>query len=79
MDRLRQATRDGVVVGLREVAGIEPRRDIDWLLLNQPDTFNLFLLALKELQDDPDSEKLMGYYQIAGKLQTLHFSSTSVG
>lgn len=67
MDKLDQAQRDGVVIGLKDVAGVVSRRDIDWLLLNEPDTFNLFLIALQRLQDEPDSSKIMGYYQIAGK------------
>ena len=66
MDALNQAQIDGVVIGLEAVAGVVPRMDIDKLLLEQPDTFNLFCLTLNSLMNDPDSTKLMGYYQIAG-------------
>ena len=66
MDKLIQAQKDGVVVGLKDVAGIVPRLEIDQLLLERPDTFNLLLLALGELMDDPDASKKMGYYQLAG-------------
>jgi tyrosinase len=65
MDKLNQAQKDGVVVGLKDVAGVVPRLDVDQLLLQEPDTFNLFLLALQSLQED-DSSNIMGYYQIAG-------------
>jgi hypothetical protein len=41
-----EAQRAGVVLGLPDVDGKPvPRRDVDDLLLNEPDTFNLFLLA----------------------------------
>ena len=66
MDALNQAQKDGVVLGLKNVAGFAQRMDIDKLLHDLPDTFNLFCLALTALMNDPDSTKLMGYYQIAG-------------
>ena len=73
MDALKQAQKDGVVLGLKNVSGIIPRVDIDVLLSEQPDTFNLFLLALEALQShvDPKTEEelkqdKMGYFQIAG-------------
>ena len=66
MDALNQAQQDGVVLGLKNVAGVVPRMDIDKLLVELPDTFNLFCLALNSLMNDPDSSQLMGYYQIAG-------------
>ena len=71
MDDLINVNKEGVVVGLRGVAGVVPRMEIDQLLLEKPDTFNLFLLALKSLQDDPDHTDLMGYFQVAG---TFDFS-----
>src|SRR5437667_1835005 len=66
MDKLKEAQKAGVVVGLADVAEVVPRLDIDELLLREPDTFNLFLLALQELQNDTNSSKIMGYYQVAG-------------
>lgn len=66
MDKLLEAHKEGVVLGLKGVTGVVDRLDIDELLLRKPDTFNLFLLALKELQEDQDTTKLMGYFQIAG-------------
>ncbi len=71
MDRLNQAQRDGVVIGLKDVAGVVPRQDVDMLLLHEPDTFNLFLLALRNLQQDQDTSNIMGYYQIAGTIHNL--------
>lgn len=81
MERLQQAHKDGVVVGLSGVNGSEPvdRLDIDVLLLNHPDTFNLLLIAFKELKGEPvpwnidegyeaSNADKMYWYQIAGKL-----------
>lgn len=67
-DDLLNAQQNGVVLGLGGVSGVVARLDIDELLLKKPDTFNLFLLALRDLQDDPDTTKPMGYFQIAGPL-----------
>ena len=36
--------------GLKDF-GVVPRLDVDVLLSDEPDTFNLFLIALSELQD----------------------------
>lgn len=66
MDTLQQAQNDGVVIGLKNAAGVVDRLDIDQLLLKHPNAFNLFCLALSELMNDPDSTKIMGYFQVAG-------------
>ncbi|MCJ1284989.1 hypothetical protein MMC26_004326 [Xylographa opegraphella] len=77
MSILDQAHKDGVVVGLRDVAGVAPRLDIDVLLLDHPDTFNLLLIALMELKaeslpwevDDGfkvDKANKMSYFKLAG-------------
>ena len=66
MDAINKAQQDGVVIGLKNVAGVGQRMEIDKLLHDLPDTFNLFCLALSDLMNDPDSSKIMGYYQIAG-------------
>ena len=66
MDQLNKAQKDGVVVGLKAVAGVVPRLDIDKLLIEAPDTFNLFCLALADLMSADDNGNIMGYYQIAG-------------
>lgn len=63
---LTEAQKKAVVIGLADF-GTEFRLEIDDLLLEKPDTFNLFLLALKALQEDPDITKPMGYFQVAGK------------
>ena len=70
---LKRAHEAGVVVGLRAVAGIAFRLDIDVLLTQQPDTFNLFLIALEELQND-DAKNIMGFFQIAGTCHGIFFS-----
>lgn len=62
---LKKAHEKGIIVGLRNIAGVAFRLDIDVLLTQQPDTFNLFLIALDELQNEPASN-IMGFYQIAG-------------
>ena len=67
MDELTQAQTDGVIVGLKNVADVVTRQDVDQLLLQEPDTFNLFLLALRDLQQDPNVTDIMSYYQIAGR------------
>ena len=67
MDALRRAQKDGTVIGLQAVSGTLPRQEIDQFLLDDPDAFNLFLLALRELQDESEATKLMNYFRIAGK------------
>ncbi|KAL8787253.1 MAG: hypothetical protein Q9195_007863 [Heterodermia aff. obscurata] len=65
MDKLKQAHEDGVVLGLKEVTGLLPRLDVDVMLTTQPDTFNLFLLALRALQDEGMSKDKNGYFELA--------------
>lgn len=78
MVSLEEAHKDGLVVGLKDVNGVKERLDIDILLLKHPDTFNLLVMALKEIKGeevpwkiDPDfmvrKEDKMSYYQMAGK------------
>jgi hypothetical protein len=69
MDALNQAQTNGVVIGLKDLAGVVPRLDVDQLLLQEPDTFNLFLIALGDLQHDPNINDIMSYYQVAGRHQ----------
>lgn len=65
---LRARHENGEVVGLKEVSGTVPRLDIDVLLYTEPTCFNLFVLALQDLQYDPDLVKSkMGYQEIAGR------------
>ncbi|KAH7178750.1 common central domain of tyrosinase-domain-containing protein [Fusarium sp. MPI-SDFR-AT-0072] len=79
MDNINKAHDEGAVIGLHEVAGVGERLDIDVMLMTQPDTFNLFLIALMELQDMKKevtwkpgpgysftSDDIMSWYQIAG-------------
>lgn len=65
-ESLRDAHNKGVIVGLREVAGLAPRLDIDVLMEKNPKAFNLFLIAFEQLQQVPSSD-IMGFFQIAGK------------
>ncbi len=67
---LLDAQKNGVVIGLKGVTGVVERLDIDELLLKKPDTFNLFLLALRNLQEDTETTDPMGYFQIAGSFET---------
>ncbi|KAH7311251.1 hypothetical protein B0I35DRAFT_481241 [Stachybotrys elegans] len=48
-DQLEEAHKQGIVLGLAD-SGVQQRVDIDVILTEQPDTFNLFLIALMELQ-----------------------------
>ena len=63
---LQKAHEKGIVVGLKDVANIVPRLDIDVLLVQKPQTFNLFILAFDKLQRESSSTDKMGYFQIAG-------------
>lgn len=65
MEDLRAAQEAGIVIGLAKASGKLPRLDMDEMIVNQPDTFNLFCLAMDELKSAPPSD-WMGYYQIAG-------------
>ena len=65
MDALKEAHNDGVVLGLKDVAGVLPRLDVDVMLITQPDTFNLFLLALRVLQNDNLNKDKNGYFELA--------------
>ncbi|ETS85736.1 hypothetical protein PFICI_03761 [Pestalotiopsis fici W106-1] len=65
MEEIRAAQKAGIVIGLSKAGGFLPRIDIDQMIVNQPDTFNLFCLAMVELKSAPPSD-WMGYYQIAG-------------
>lgn len=66
--QLSQAYKDGIVIGLARLNKIVPRQDVDVLLKNEPDTFNLFALAFKALKEDPDwQHNWMSFWQIAGQ------------
>ena len=65
MASIQNVQRDGVVAGLAFSGQALARLDIDQLLLSQPDTFNLFLLALERLQSANAIDK-MAWYQVAG-------------
>lgn len=67
MDAILDAHKKGQVLGLRGISpnAPVPRLDIDDLLYNNPNGFNLFLLALQELQLQKSSDR-MSYFQIAG-------------
>lgn len=65
MDKLLAAQKNAEVLGLSGVSGVAARLDIDKLLYEQPDTFNLFALALVQLQKAGPAD-LMGWFQLAG-------------
>lgn len=80
MDKLDKAHEKGVVLGLAGF-GTGQRVDIDVMLTEQPDTFNLYLIALMELQGmdnlpwptpkgysfKPDEKDLkMSWFQLTG-------------
>ena len=62
----------GIVKGLAQF-GIVAREDVDVLLSKSPDTFNLFLIALKELQEDEFTswDYKMSFFQLAGRIQWM--------
>lgn len=70
MVSLDEAHAKGLVIGLAGESGIQYRREIDDLAVNDPDVLNLILLALERLQTDEGGYKKqdkMGYFQIAGR------------
>ena len=73
MTTLDDAQKKGIVIGLSgETDKPVSRLDIDELLLKHPKTFNLFLLALKDLQDAEKHENdKLGYFQVAGMINVL--------
>lgn len=82
MDQLEKAHKAGVVLGLAGF-GTGQRLDIDVMLTEQPDTFNLYLIALMELQgmknlpwptpggysfqDGTQVDLKMSWFQLTGK------------
>ena len=72
MVTLEEAQQKGIVIGLNEVTGeVRSRLDVDEFLSQHPRSFNLYLLALTELQNEKLSNKdKMGWFQIAGTLQS---------
>jgi hypothetical protein len=70
--KLKAAQEGFYVIGLGDVTGeVGVRRDIDDLALNEPEAFNVFVIALKRLQDPSRASNYMDYFQIAG---ISHFS-----
>lgn len=68
MDAILEAQKDGVVLGLKGISDTPvPRLDIDDLLFRKPDAFNLFLLAIGELQEDQYATEKLAWQQVAGK------------
>lgn len=68
MEAILQAQKQGVVLGLKGISDTPvPRMEIDDLLFNKPDTFNLFVLAVSELQDEKLATEKMAWQQVAGE------------
>ena len=64
MATAQELAASGVVVGMKALTGeAKARVDVDVLLTEQPDTFNLMLQALAAMQKNP---QLLGYYALAG-------------
>ncbi|EGP85593.1 uncharacterized protein MYCGRDRAFT_94308 [Zymoseptoria tritici IPO323] len=65
---IESAQKDGVVVGLKDVSGVQPRLEIDDLMVNHPDVFNLFILALQQIMQDESTgvQNKMNYFEVAG-------------
>jgi len=79
MATAKEQALNGIVVGMKGLTGDDtpkPRVDIDVLLYNNPDCFNLFLQAMTSLQTKPDLNQQIGpgkfnpkyirYYELAG-------------
>ncbi|KAK7937823.1 tyrosinase precursor (monophenol monooxygenase) [Apiospora aurea] len=70
LDELRQANERGTIRGLRDVSGVKERLDIDIMIDTKPDTFNLFILAVKELQKpaNENTPDAMRYAELSGEI-----------
>lgn len=53
LEQLDKAHKKGVILGLADF-GVAQRVDIDVMLTEQPDTFNLYLIAMMEIQGMKD-------------------------
>lgn len=68
MEAILQAQKEGVVLGLKGISDAPvSRMEIDDLLFNKPDTFNLFVIAVSELQDEKLATEKTAWQQIAGE------------
>ncbi|KAK8060693.1 Tyrosinase [Apiospora saccharicola] len=63
---IKEATDAGIVKGLKDISGVKPRLDIDVMIKTQPDTFNLFILALDKMQKPDFQPRALRYAEIAG-------------
>ena len=70
MEALLHAHQNSVVMGLKDVAGVVQRMEIDDFIISKPDSFNLYMLALTEMQKEDYHKNPMSYNQIGGKLST---------
>lgn len=68
---LKEATDAGIVKGLRDISGVKPRLDIDVMIRDQPDTFNLFILALDKMQKPDFQPSRLRYAEISGNITPL--------
>ncbi|KAI9894687.1 MAG: hypothetical protein M1814_002043 [Vezdaea aestivalis] len=66
MEKLRQAHKEGYVLGLGPVTGVQKRFEVDEMVQELPDTYNLFLLALDRLQSEAYFHDKNGFFKIAG-------------
>lgn len=67
--KLKAAQEGFYVVGLQDVTGeTGTRRDIDDLVLNEKEAFNVFIIALTNMQNPSsvNTNNPMSYFQIAG-------------
>ena len=71
MDALLHGHQNSVVMGLKSVAGVVQRLEIDDLITTKEDTFNLYMLALGEMQAPDYHKNKMSFNQIAGMSTTL--------
>lgn len=70
--RVHRQQNSGVVLSLGNVAGVRDHLDVDQLFWNDPNAFNLFLLALQELKYPSMTADIMGYFETAGTYQAGH-------
>jgi len=64
---LEKAQKEGTIIGLDKVTGqTVDRLDLDELLFKEPDAFNIFLIALQNLQKDEIWTEKFSFFQVAG-------------
>jgi hypothetical protein len=77
VDVLIEHTKNGWIVGLADVTGILPRKDIDVFIKEDPETFNLLVQAFNVIKQHDLIDSPMSFYQLAGNRNDYMMFSTN--